>query len=156
CIGEKSNSSQPTPLPEPKPVSGGDQPEKLAHIQVSPVEWMASTGDQTAIEVRGFNAAGQPLGTLDDVQFEIVGSGKVQDGSYQVPEIDSPSTVYVTAKAGELQSVGRFRVYPPLPWKFDFEDGKVPVTWTGANYRHQPKELPDGGQGLVKVSTIPK
>jgi len=156
CIGEQSPSSQPTPLPEPKPVSGGDQPEKLAQIQVTPVEWMAKTGDQAAIEVRGFNAAGQPLGLVDDVQYELVGGGKIEDGAYQVPELDSPSAVYLTAKVGELQSIGRFRVYPALPWSFDFEDGKVPVTWTGATYRHQPKELPNGGRGLVKVSTIPK
>jgi hypothetical protein len=42
-----------------------------------------------------------------------------------------------------------------LPWKFDFSDKKVPITWIGAAYRHQPRDV-DGESALVKISTIPK
>ncbi len=61
----------------------------------------------------------------------------------------------LTAKSGELTSTARIRVIPPLPWKFDFEDGKVPPVWIGADYRHKPIEV-EGEKALVKVSTIPK
>ena len=44
---------------------------------------------------------------------------------------------------------------PPLPWKFDFSDGQVPVTWIGARYRHQVRDV-DGNKVMVKVTTIPK
>jgi hypothetical protein len=55
-----------------------------------------------------------------------------------------------------MKSTARARVIPSLPWQFDFEDKKVPIQWIGMAYRHQPIELPTGGQGLVKISTIPR
>src|SRR5262249_1715830 len=72
--------------------------------------------------------------------------------------------------AKDVKGTARFRVVPPLPWKFDFAtdssrssgspDSKgilneVPITWIGARYRHVIREL-DGEKVLVKVSTIPK
>ena len=39
---------------------------------------------------------------------------------------------------------------PDLPWKFDFADGQVPVTWIGARYRHIVRDVdgePRDGQG---------
>ncbi len=42
-----------------------------------------------------------------------------------------------------------------LPWKFDFSDGEVPVTWVGARYRNIVREV-DGNKVMVKVTTIPK
>lgn len=156
CIGSENSESRPTELPEPKPVAPGDQPEQVAHIQVTPVQWMASAGDKTPIEVRAFNAAGHRLETPAEIRFEVAGGGELQNGTYQAPELEQAAGIKVTATHGELRSAANFRVYPPLPWSFDFSDGKVPVTWTGATYRHQPKEIGDGEFGLVKVSTIPK
>jgi hypothetical protein len=37
---------------------------------------------------------------------------------------------------GGLTAVARVRTIPPLPWSFDFEEGRVPVTWIGSAYRH--------------------
>jgi hypothetical protein len=61
----------------------------------------------------------------------------------------------LTAKVGDLTGEARIRVVPPLPWKFDFSDGEVPITWIGARYRHQVRDL-DGNQVMVKITTIPK
>jgi hypothetical protein len=55
-----------------------------------------------------------------------------------------------------MKSTARARVIGALPWNYDFEDKKVPAHWIGSAYRHQPAELPTGGNGLVKISTIPK
>ena len=63
--------------------------------------------------------------------------------------------VSITAKVGDLTSVARVRIIPPLPWKFTFDDKKVPGTWIGAAYRHQPKEI-EGQSALVKINTIPR
>lgn len=156
CIGESSGSSSPTELPPAKPVLPGDRPDSIAHIQVSPAEWLAWQGAETEVKVHGFNAHGQSLGEVSDATIEVVGGGSVKDGTYRSEASDQPAAVFVTATHGDLTSVARFRVVPPLPWSFDFEDGKLPVTWTGAAYRHQPKEFQWGGFGLVKVSTIPK
>jgi len=156
CIGGTDTASQPTPLPAAKQPTPGENPKTVAHIQVTPAEWLAWQGSQTDINVLGFNAQGQPLGEVSGATIEVVGGGKVENGKFFTAPADAPAAVYVTAKQGDLTSVARFRVVPPLPWSFDFEDGKLPVTWTGAAYRHQPKELPEGGFGLVKISTIPK
>jgi len=156
CIGGATSSSQPTPLPPAQQPSPGKDPKAVAHIQVTPAEWLTWAGTETDVKVLGFNANGQPLGEVKDVTFDVVGGGSLEGGKFKTGKLDAPAAVYVTAKHGDLTSVARYRVVPPLPWSFDFEDGKLPVTWTGAAYRHQPKELPDGGFGLVKVSTIPK
>jgi hypothetical protein len=42
----------------------------------------------------------------------------------------------VTAKFGSWTGRARVRVVPDLPWRFDFSDGQVPITWVGARYRH--------------------
>ena len=44
---------------------------------------------------------------------------------------------------------------PELPWKFDFADGQVPITWVGARYRHVIRDV-DGNKVMVKMTTIPK
>lgn len=76
-------------------------------------------------------------------------------GHFVAPSDTSHQATMVKAKLGELESVARLRIVPGLPWKFDFADSKVPITWIGAAYRHQPREL-EGEKVLVKISTIPK
>lgn len=156
CIGESDSKSVATPLPEPKQPLPGENPTEVAHIQLSPVEEMIRGGDSVDLTVHGFNAHGQSLGTVADAELSVVGGGELTENRYKAAAVTGPAAVYVTAKSGDLESVARFRVVPPLPWTFDFSDGEVPVTWTGAAYRHQPKELEDGEAALVKVSTIPK
>lgn len=156
CIGAAENDSQPTPLPARQVAAPGPDPDQVAHIQIAPAEWMAWAGQKTDFAVLGFNAHGHSLGEVEDAQIEIKGGGEIIDHQFVTPMVNGPQAIYVTAKKGALESVARFRVIPSLPWSFDFEDGKVPATWTGAAYRHQPKDLEDGGKGLVKISTIPK
>jgi hypothetical protein len=92
---------------------------------------------------------------MKDAVITAEGGGTVsKDGSYTAPA-SGHSAVVLTAKSGELTATARIRVVPPLPWKFDFSDDKVPATWIGADYRHKPAPL-DGEKGLVKISTIPK
>jgi outer membrane protein assembly factor BamB len=68
----------------------------------------------------------------------------------------------VIATVGKLTSEGRVRVFPPLPWKIDFENapiGKPPLTWIGAGMKFAVREMP-GPTGpknklLVKLTDIP-
>ncbi|HWE93005.1 MAG TPA: PQQ-binding-like beta-propeller repeat protein [Tepidisphaeraceae bacterium] len=78
-----------------------------------------------------------------------------------------------TAVGGPLQGGGvfaadvaatgfaRVRVFPPLPWKFDFEKnpvGKPPLTWIGAGMKFAVHELPENGKPnnvLTKLTDIP-
>jgi hypothetical protein len=74
---------------------------------------------------------------------------------YTAPTDARHAGVIVTANIGDLTGTARIRVMPPLPWSFDFADKQVPLTWIGAAYRHQAREV-DGNPMLVKVTTIPK
>jgi hypothetical protein len=63
----------------------------------------------------------------------------------------------VIARYGGVSGNARVRVFPPLPWKFDFADtpvGKPPFTWTGAGMKFASREL-DGQNALVKLTDIP-
>lgn len=157
CIGFKD--AQPAADPQPpreqeKPVA---EDEKVAHIQVTPVELMVKPGQSKNLIVRAYNANGQFLKNVS-AEFSVEGAGQVDsEGVYTAPAtvMNSSAVAMITAKAEGLSSVARARVIPDLPWSFDFDDGKVPPTWIGAAYRHQPKEI-DGEKALVKISTIPK
>jgi len=77
---------------------------------------------------------------------------------------DDPSHVLeggaVFAHIGKLQGFARVRVFPPLPWKTDFEKalvGKPPLTWIGAGMKFAVRPDPDdpGNKVLVKLTDIP-
>lgn len=155
CIGKKGIQATADELPaRPQETPKADD-QQIAHIQIAPVEAMLAPGQSTPYQVRAYNKNGQFL-KLVEAEFLVEGSGGISaDGIYTAPAGDKHQAVKITAKSGELTSVARARVIPPLPWKFDFSDKAVPVTWIGAAYRHQPKEL-EGESMLVKISTIPK
>ncbi len=156
CFGNKGATPEynaPPVFPQEKPLTD----QTVSHIQLCPAEMMLQPGQKTKLQVRAYNAAGQFLKLLDDAQLEASG-GSIGEGlEFTAPEeVSGGIAVSITAKSGELTSVVNARVYPKLPWSYDFEDKKIPIQWIGAAYRHQPSEVPGGGNGLVKVSTIPK
>jgi outer membrane protein assembly factor BamB len=156
CFGKKDHKVANDPMP--KPIEEAKlTDETVAQIQVCPVEMLLSPGNRAKLQVRGYNAAGQFLKLLPDAKIEVSGGGTVNEELvYTAPSDTKGEAVFLNASVGELKSKARARVIPPFPWKFDFEDKKVPLHWVGAAYRHQPIELPSGGNGLVKISTIPK
>jgi hypothetical protein len=155
CIGVAGNNGgDAQPLPAHKPEAAVTD-QQVAHIQIVPSEVLLAPGSKAKFAVRAFNAMGQPVAT-PQVQYSLDGAGAIDaDGALTIPAGKEHRFLAITASAGELKSVARARIVPPLPWAFDFSDKKVPVTWIGAAYRHQPKEF-EGESVLVKVSTIPK
>jgi hypothetical protein len=102
-----------------------------------------------------YNAAGRYLKSVP-ASFELKGPGKISpEGVFQSPKDGKHSATFITATVDGMKSTARARTMPPLPWKFDFADKQIPLTWIGAAYRHQPREV-DGNDMLVKVTTIPK
>jgi hypothetical protein len=130
---------------------------QIAHIQVCPVEMLLQPGQKAKLQVRGYNAIGQYVRLVPEAAINVTGPGSVsEDQIFTAGEAATGAGVKLEATFGELKSAARARVIPPFPWTFDFEDKKVPQHWIGMAYRHQPIELPEGGNGLVKISTIPK
>lgn len=158
CIGKPKSDLKVEVSPMPKlPTENKITDTKVAHIQVCPVEMLLSSNQKARLQVRAYNAAGQYLKLLNDAEITLEGGGAVSDDQvFTAPNDPTGTAVFITAKSGELTSKARARIIPALPWKFDFNDKRVPIQWIGAAYRHQPIELPSGGYGLVKVSTIPK
>jgi len=158
CIGvPKPQVAADLKLPElpAEPVVTDTQ---IAHIQLCPVEMLVQPGSKAKLQVRGYNALGQYIRLVPEATIAVDGTGSVaEDQVYLAGDTPTGSGVKLEASFGELKSTARARVIPPLPWVFDFEDKKVPAHWIGMAYRHQPAELPEGaGNGLVKISTIPK
>ncbi len=59
-------------------------------------------------------------------------------GDYTTPSGTKPVAVTIKAEVGSLKGTSRVRVIPDLNWKFDFNDGQIPVTWVGVRARHIP------------------
>ena len=155
CMGNKDVKVNAEPMPKTL-VETATGDATVAHIQICPVELLLSAGQKAKLQVRAYNAAGQYIRNLTDAVITVDGGTISDDLLYTAPTETTGAGVSLTATSGELKSVARARVIAPLPWRFDFEDKKVPIFWIGAAYRHQPAELPTGGNGLVKISTIPK
>lgn len=154
CIGPKDVNADADALPTLAGETPVGEDQTIAHIQVAPVEAMLAPSQSTPYQVRAFNSKGQFL-KLVDAEFSVEGGGEISgEGVYTAPIENEHRAVFITAKSGEVTSTARARIIPPLPWNFDFNDKKVPITWIGANYRHQPKEV-SGESVLVKISTIP-
>lgn len=155
CIGKEGGTAEADPLPAKLQESPKSEDQEIAHIQLAPVEVMLATGQSTPYQVRAYNKKGQFLKVVP-AEFTVEGGGGVSaEGVYTAPSGSEHVAPTITAKVGELTSKARIRVVPPLPWKFDFADKKVPPTWIGAAYRHQPRDV-EGEAVLAKISTIPK
>lgn len=83
-------------------------------------------------------------------------AGKVgPDGTFTAEKVASGNP----HQAGQLEATvsgvtgaARVRVFPPLPWKFDFQTapvGKPPLTWLGAGGKFAVVEDPDDKQNKV-------
>jgi hypothetical protein len=155
CIGMAGAKPAANPQPEPPKEAPAAERPQPAQVQVVPNELLLKPGEKANFKVRLFNEFGQFL-KESDATWSLAGPGAIDaKGSFTADSKPAHSGVIVTAKVGELTGTARVRVEPPLPWKFDFADGQVPVTWVGANYRHKPFEM-DGEKMIVKVTTIPK
>jgi outer membrane protein assembly factor BamB len=156
CLGSNDSEAKAQPyssLSSERPV--GDD-ATMAHLQLIPAEAIVRTGAELTLKVAAFNSSGQRLdGVPEQLTFEVSGNGGTVDQKGTFVAVGQHQSAIVTVRSGDLVATSRLRVVPPLPWKFDFSAGEVPVTWIGARYRHEPRQV-DGEPVIVKVSTIPK
>lgn len=129
---------------------------KVQQLQLIPAESTVTTGSKLTLRLAAFNAIGQPVPVPSGFTYEVSGGGYVNSANvFHAPESSDPVACTVTASLGDIMVTSRYRVIPPLPWRFDFSDNQVPITWVGAGYRHEPRKI-DGNPALVKITTIPK
>lgn len=160
CLGAKDHKSTPgtrSTSPGEPPVAAGAAP---AHVQLIPADALVKPGEKLPLRVRLFNDRGQMLKEINggdpSVKFSVDGGGEIdRQGVFTASSQATHVAAAITAQVGDLTGTAKVRIVPPLPWKFDFTDGEVPVTWIGCRNRHQVRELA-GEKVMVKVTTIPK
>ncbi len=158
CLGSKEAKATSDPIPPGPKEPPVETDTQVAQVQIVPAEALLAPGGQQQFHVRLYNARGQFLRQArpEEVQFEVDANGQVNaQGTFTASPEARHVAARVTAKVGQHQSTARVRIIPPLPWKFDFEDGRIPEIWVGMKHRHVPVKMPDGNWALKKLERIP-
>ncbi len=142
CVGTPDHNAEPAELPRlPKEMHIGLD-EKPALLELVPAETLLVPGSRQAFSARLYNSKGQYLNNAapQDLEFSIAGPGTIdEEGRYTIPADHSAHQgVQITAKYKDVVGKSRVRIIPPLNWEFNFDDGRIPETWVGCNYRHIP------------------
>jgi outer membrane protein assembly factor BamB len=127
-----------------------------ASILVTPTDVILAPGEPLALTVRAFDASGRPLAT-PSASWSVEGLKGTIDGGRFTPEAGAGAqTGLVKATVGALAGTARIRVIPPLPWTFDFEDGREvpPPQWVNATGKFAVRDV-DGTRALVKLAENP-
>lgn len=154
CIGnENAGVVQDISIP---PLEEGEGSSEVASIQLVPYETRVFGGGDVEYKVFGFNELGQALGEVDaELSLGDGWSGaSLSDGTVSIAADASEQAGVITATMGELTASARLRVFPALPWKWDFEGytGKrVPPTWINSFLKLQPNEI----EGTVALKRTP-
>ncbi len=149
CLGRKDAPFEATPSPAepaPEPAPAG---ATATTLRVVPAEVIGTAGEVVSFEAWTFDEKGRFLGKakadwgLDGLAGEISPEGELSSP-------DSATTAgKVKATVGGLSASAQVRLFGPLPWTFDFEDGTKPRHWIGAGTRFKVASL-DGGSVLQK------
>jgi hypothetical protein len=143
-------------IPAPPPRPRMPAPESAPKPDAAKQQAAAPQDDEAARKALAAAAATQPAAPptkAGNLVGEVSADGtfKGQPGPHQGGAIE--------AKVGELTGQARVRVFPPLPWKFDFDKNplaKPPLTWLGAGGKFAVVEDPDakGNQVVQKLMDI--
>ncbi len=148
CLGDKS---KPIVAQRSERVKAG-KVGPATTLQVVPAEVQLEIGQSADFRVRLLDAAGNVLDEKP-ATWSLDGlGGSVKGGAFKSGG-EGFQTGKIVAKVGELTATARARVYPPLPWSFDFEEyetGKFPKHWIGANRIYLAGQK-DGAKVLVKA-----
>jgi outer membrane protein assembly factor BamB len=146
CVGDKNKqvTSDPVPpLPAEKPA--GTKPT-LARMY--PFEVTASANSVVDYQVEMFDENGVAVpGDSPITEVKLIGlPGECAfDGnakSLKIGAVKAPVAGEVTGMASGVPVKARVRVFPALPWKFDFEGAKgPPATWIQSTGRLVPEQM---------------
>ena len=154
AIGERRPG--PDPAPEPAPPAGGE----AVRLVVWPTEEILTPGDEIALRVEAFDARGNPAELPAGITWSVDGfEGEIEpsETGATLRAGGSGAAGSVTASAGSAEGAARFRVVPPLPWRWDFDadDARLPPQWVNSTGKYQTRELETGERVLVKTADNP-
>jgi len=123
-------------------------------VQVTPTELILRPGGSIALNVRAFDAQGNPVASAGTATWTLENlKGTIADGKFTADKATAGQAGLVKATVGSLSGTARIRVIPDLPWTFDFEDGRTvpPPEWVNATGKFAVRDL-DGSKVLVKLA----
>lgn len=153
CIGNENAGERVTvDIPEPQEAEPTDE---VAVLRITPFETRIMGGGEQNYQVLSYDKNGRALGPVDfELSLPEGVQGVTVDGNTVKVAADAPEQGFeLTAKANGMESVGRLRIYPLLPWKWTFDGytGKqVPPTWINSFLKLQPEDLGEGNVALRK------
>ena len=150
CLGVKDKKPSSNPIP---PLADeGPAGDEVALVQLVPYEVRLNAGESSEFELRAFDKQGrfikthQPMLEVEDGLADVTADG----ATITAGDATKDQAGTVVAKYGDLVAKARVRVFPPLPWSWDFTGYKgkrVPPTWIRAFIKLQPAEI-DGESTL--------
>ena len=150
CLGKKGApfrvvDSKPAPSPEPSPAADA----RPARLIVVPAEVIGKAGEPVAFEAWAFDDKGRFL-RKEKAEWSLDGlAGEISADDKLTTAPNATVAGKVKAAVGELSATTQVKLFGPLPWTFDFEQGPVPKWWVGAGPRFRITEG-DGGKRLTK------
>jgi outer membrane protein assembly factor BamB len=147
----RGTNSQPHPAAAPDP-----RPGEPARVLVFPAEATLAPGAAQAFRARLFDANGRFV-REEKATWSVEGAGGLvaPDGTYTAPAVGLHAGV-VKATVGSMSGTARVRVFPPLPYSFDFEahEGEAPPqAWIHATGRFTIRPLGEGStKGMFRAT----
>lgn len=149
CLGVKDHKPAAVAATEAK------QPQETPRgSEDEPAQWTASGRSAARSRERNRNlpsSSTTPSPTRNSpASFALTGPGEYQQGR----QLSSRRGIYriqprFRRPGGTCNRRLRICAVPNLPWKFDFADGEVPVTWIVCCYRQRSRRV-DGEKVMVK------
>lgn len=139
------------------PVAPAVPAGEVAAVAVYPQELVMAPGDEVSFEARLYDAEGRFLDAQPTaVSWTVAGgAGEIDAEGRFVAAPHGPRAGAVTAAVGGVEGAARLRVFPPLPWSFDFDGMEsVPPFWVGALGKFRPETV-EGNGVLVKTNDNP-
>ena len=131
CIGDPSAPFEARDTPA-TPLGAELAAGEPASLQVVPAEVILSHGDSASFRVLAFDANGAALGerSAEWALDGLPGAELSAAGALSTPDGGPTASGKVTATVGGLTGSAQVRVFGPLPWAENFENGR-PRFWIG-------------------------
>ena len=152
AIGPKTVPATAKPVPPAAASAATAGPATI--VQVTPTELILKPGGSIALNVRAFDAKGNPVASAGTATWTLENlKGTIADGKFTADKATAGQAGLVKATVGSLSGTARIRVIADLPWTFDFEDGRTvpPPEWVNATGKFAVRDL-DGSKVLVKLA----
>jgi outer membrane protein assembly factor BamB len=154
--GTNSNPIRNQPAEPSGRTNRQNQPAEPARVLVFPAEVTLSPNAKQTFRARVFDANGRFI-REEKATWSVEGAGGTvsPDGTYSAPA-DGLHAGTVKATVGSMTGTARVRVFPPLPYSFDFEAHEAeapPPGWIHATGRFTIRGLGEGStRGMFRAT----